>query len=275
MAQQPSASAGAPPAGPAPGADASAADHAAADIAIDAAYLAYGRAVWIGVVSGVAVGFLLGFVNRLIMRVVAVMNGPTPIETDFGAKVLNFTLEGTIFLIVATVIVSIVPGALYMVLRRLVPERGARQRPRLRRPAGGRRGDVDHRRPGEGLPAPRRADGLRGDVHRAVLRVRAAGRPVGDPTRPARVARTDRPGLRALRRGGRAHPAPRAPDPVLRTLGVAAPRPDRLRRRGLVLGAVGRVIAERSGSAAMLALAVPIVPGLIDLGQELSLIALA
>ncbi len=71
--------------------------------------------------SGVAAGFLLGFVNRLIMRVVAVMNGPTPIETDFGAKVLNFTLEGTIGLIVLTAFVSIVPGALYMVLRRLFP----------------------------------------------------------------------------------------------------------------------------------------------------------
>ena len=85
------------------------------------AAIAFGRAAWVGALSGVGVGLLMGVLNRLIMRVVAVMNGPTAIETDFGAKVLNVTLAGTIFLIIVTVIFAIVPGLLYVGLRRLLP----------------------------------------------------------------------------------------------------------------------------------------------------------
>lgn len=85
------------------------------------AVIAFSRAAWIGTVSGAGVGLLIGVVNRLVMRIVALQNGPTEIETDFGAKVLNFTMEGTLFLIITTTLVAIVPGMLYVGLRRLIP----------------------------------------------------------------------------------------------------------------------------------------------------------
>ena len=85
------------------------------------AAIAFGRAAWIGTVSGAGVGLLMGVLNRLVMRIVAVQNGPTDIETDFGAKVLNFTTEGTIGLIIGTTRVAVVPGMLYVGLRRRIP----------------------------------------------------------------------------------------------------------------------------------------------------------
>lgn len=96
-------------------------DEAAPPDVAGEAFRAYGRAVWIGLLSGLGVGVVLGVANRLIMRVVAVMNGPTPIETDFGATVLNFTVGGTLFLIIATMLVAIAPGMLYVGIRRLLP----------------------------------------------------------------------------------------------------------------------------------------------------------
>ena len=87
------------------------------------AFMAFSRAAWIGTVSGAGVGLLLGVVNRLVMRIVALQNGPTDIETDFGAKVLNFTAEGTVFLVIITMLVGVVPGMLYVGLRRLLPGR--------------------------------------------------------------------------------------------------------------------------------------------------------
>ncbi len=86
-----------------------------------AGFMAFGRGAWIGTVAGVGVGLVIGVVNRIVMRIVAVMNGPTSIETDFGAKVLNFTAEGTMFLIIATMLFAIVPGLLYVGLRRFLP----------------------------------------------------------------------------------------------------------------------------------------------------------
>ncbi len=273
MAQQPSASAGAPPASPAPGADASAADHAAADIAIDAAYLAYGRAVWIGVVSGVAVGFLLGFVNRLIMRIVAVMNGPTPIETDFGAKVLNFTVEGTMFLIVTTVIVSIVPGALYMVLRRLFPSgalaSGLVFAVLLLAVAGTSIIDAqarDFRLLGEPMVSAAMFIGLffAFGLLVAMLATRLDQRVSREPTDRVSALYAGAGGLILILALPILFSGPWALlllAPICYVFAVSF-WPSTVHRRAIRLGGY-------------VALAVPIVPGLIDLGQELSLIALA
>jgi hypothetical protein len=85
------------------------------------AFIDFGRAACIGALGGLGVGFVMGVVNRIVMRIVAVMNGPTTIETDFGATVLNFTVPGTLGLIVVTAIFGIVPGLLYVGLRRLLP----------------------------------------------------------------------------------------------------------------------------------------------------------
>lgn len=85
------------------------------------AVIGFGRSACIAALGGLIVGLPMGVLNRVVMRIVAVMNGPTPFETDFGAKVLNFTPEGTTFLIVSTTIFAIVPALLYVGLRRLLP----------------------------------------------------------------------------------------------------------------------------------------------------------
>jgi hypothetical protein len=86
-----------------------------------AATIALARGAWIGAVGGLGVGLVMGVVNRIVMRIVALMNGPTSIETDFGAQVLEFTVGGTIFLVITTALFAIAPGVLYVGLRRFLP----------------------------------------------------------------------------------------------------------------------------------------------------------
>lgn len=76
-----------------------------------------------GVIAGSAAGLVIGGIgSRLIMRVVALVDESKRGRlTDSGATVGQFTLEGTLTLLLLCTIVGAFGGIAYLLLRRWIP----------------------------------------------------------------------------------------------------------------------------------------------------------